>query len=196
MLSFFHSLNALLWYDTPSLRDLVILDVQWVIDAATCFIRNFKLDDHTSKHERLRPIDQRAQREQEEAWALLTEGDATLQKKLLDVLWSAPEFASAAGELLRLMLRVSLLVPLPSRPTDFLVPALLPTAPAAQATPAVQGAAQLRLFFYLQSEADGAGRLRWPLGDFGLATPLRRLPSGDYPLGDSPQATPLLGDSP
>ena len=44
--SFFHSLNAVLWYDTPSLRHLVVLDAKWVVDAATCFIRQFNLKDH------------------------------------------------------------------------------------------------------------------------------------------------------
>ena len=36
MLNFFHSLGSVLWYDEPSLRHLVILDVQWVINAMTC----------------------------------------------------------------------------------------------------------------------------------------------------------------
>jgi hypothetical protein len=30
LLSFFHSLNAVLWYDTPTLRELVILEPQAV----------------------------------------------------------------------------------------------------------------------------------------------------------------------
>ena len=47
MLDFFHSLNVVLWYDTPSLRDLVVLDLQWIIDAVTCFIRDFDNDDPT-----------------------------------------------------------------------------------------------------------------------------------------------------
>lgn len=35
MLSFFHSLNAVLWYDQPGLRDLVVLDPQARASAAT-----------------------------------------------------------------------------------------------------------------------------------------------------------------
>ena len=49
MLDFFRSLNAILWYDVPTLRELVILDPKWVVDAATCFIRDFKLKDHTER---------------------------------------------------------------------------------------------------------------------------------------------------
>ena len=40
MLRFFHSLSVLLWYDTASLRDLVVLDPRWVIDASTSFVRD------------------------------------------------------------------------------------------------------------------------------------------------------------
>ena len=36
MLTFFHSLSTVLWYNEPSLRHLVILDVHWLIDAMTC----------------------------------------------------------------------------------------------------------------------------------------------------------------
>merc|ERR1719247_238813 len=90
MLSFFHSLNAVLWYDSPSLRDLVVLDPQWVIDAVTCFIRDFKLEDHTKGH-RTHALDQKAIREEPEAWEMLTKGKATLQRKLLNILWSGED---------------------------------------------------------------------------------------------------------
>jgi len=43
----------LLWYDTPTLRNLVILDPKWVIDAATCFIRQHNLPDHTKNYQRM-----------------------------------------------------------------------------------------------------------------------------------------------
>jgi hypothetical protein len=56
MLSFFHSLNAVLWYDTPRLRELVVLDVQWVMDAASCFIRDHEMRDHTVRHEQMAAI--------------------------------------------------------------------------------------------------------------------------------------------
>ena len=63
MLSFFHSLSSILWYDSPNLRDLVVLDPQWVIDAVTCLIRDFKLKDHTEGH-RMHALDQVAIREE------------------------------------------------------------------------------------------------------------------------------------
>ena len=47
LLSFFHSLNFVLWYDTDALRDLVVLDPSWVIDAVTAFVRDFEMRDHT-----------------------------------------------------------------------------------------------------------------------------------------------------
>ena len=82
MLNFFHSQNALLWYDTPTLRNLVILDPKWVIDAATCFIRQHNLPDHTKNYVRMADLDNRARREEPQAWDLLTTGAATLQRKV------------------------------------------------------------------------------------------------------------------
>lgn len=56
MLNFFTSLNTVLWYDTPTLRNLVVLDPQWVIDAVCCFVRDFKLDDHSKHFERMHKV--------------------------------------------------------------------------------------------------------------------------------------------
>ena len=50
MLCFFHGFNAVLWFDEPVLREMVVLDVQWVVDAVTCIIRDYALDDHTTKY--------------------------------------------------------------------------------------------------------------------------------------------------
>ena len=135
MLSFFHSLNAVLWYDAPGLRELVILDPQWVIDAATCFIRDFELIDHAAGYARMAALDQRAIREEPDAWSLLTAGKATLQRKLLDILWSAGEFAPHKAALLDLLTRFGLAIPLNARPNEFLVPALLPPTATATARP-------------------------------------------------------------
>ena len=33
MLAYFHSLGAVCWYDLPGLRELIVLDPQWVVDA-------------------------------------------------------------------------------------------------------------------------------------------------------------------
>ena len=87
-------------YDMPSLRHLVILDPQWVIDAVTCFVRDFQLKDHSTEYARMKDLDQRAIREEPEAWELLTGGRATLQKKLLhrpEKPWVQAEAAEAAA---------------------------------------------------------------------------------------------------
>ena len=75
--------NAMLWYDTPTLRHLVILDVKWVVDAATSFIRQYNLKDHAENYERMAALDERARREEPQAWDKLTKGSAILQRKLL-----------------------------------------------------------------------------------------------------------------
>ena len=72
----------MLWYDTPSLRHLVILDAKWVVDAATSFIRQYNLEDHTQNYERMAALDKRAKREEPKAWDLLTKGSAILQRKV------------------------------------------------------------------------------------------------------------------
>ena len=72
----------MLWYDTPSLRHLVILDAKWVVDAATSFIRQYNLKDHAENYERMAALDERARREEPGAWDLLTKGSATLQRKV------------------------------------------------------------------------------------------------------------------
>jgi hypothetical protein len=43
LLLFFHSLCAVLWFDQPGVRELVILDPQWLIDGISCIVRNFTL---------------------------------------------------------------------------------------------------------------------------------------------------------
>ena len=43
MLSFFHNLGVLCWFDEPELREIVVLDPKWIIDALTCAIRDFDL---------------------------------------------------------------------------------------------------------------------------------------------------------
>ena len=130
MLHFFHSLNAVLWWgDVPDLKDLVVLDPQWMIDAAVCFIRDFELHDHSSGWEKMRDLDQRAMREEPVAWKDLRKG-GILHKCVLDILWQKDDFQSCQQELLLLMCHFGLLVPIPDKVvTDnfdkYLVPALL-----------------------------------------------------------------------
>ena len=153
MLTFFHSLNSILWYDAPNLRDLVVLDPQWIIDAVTCFVRDFKLQDHTAGH-RMHALDQRAIREEPEAWGLLTSGQATLQRKLLNILWSGDEFKEHKHELLDLMTRFRLAVPVPKKSDEWIIPALLvdrPHASPPSAWPSLPAdAAELRVHFAIE----------------------------------------------
>jgi len=156
MLTFLHSLNVVLWWDTPELRDLVVLDVQWLIDASTCFIRDFELKDHTERYERMKDLDQEAIRREPAAWAQLTRGRATLHRKLLDILWQHADFAERKVELLDLMTRFGLVVPVPGRRDEYLVPPLLPqaamfTSPWGWPTLA-KDAAQLRIYFCLEGQ--------------------------------------------
>jgi hypothetical protein len=151
MLHFFHDLNAVLWWDTEKLRDLVILDAQWIIDAATCIIRDFKLPDHTDRYERMRQYDQQAIREEPHAWTELIEGKAMLHHRLLDILWQHPDFESCKQELLDLMIKFSLAVPVPGKSEQFIIPSLLresvPESPPIGWPPPCDDALHLRLHF-------------------------------------------------
>lgn len=178
LLSFFHSLGFLLWWDTPALRTLVVLDPLWIIEAATCFIRDFKLKDHTEDY-KMWSLDQRALREEPDAWSLLTDGRATLQRRLLDILWSGDDFAAYRTELLDLLTLFGLVVPVPNKPNVFLVPSLLPAAVASSVPhgwPAMKDDnAQLRIFFHLDSTLlDGQAKLIYAPAD---------LSAGFLPLG-------------
>lgn len=161
MLNFFHSLSAVLWWDTPSLRSLVVLDVQWLIDACSCFIRNFQLKDHTEGFTLMAAADQEAMREEPAAWEALTQGRATLQGSLLNIFWRIPEFAKHREPLLSLMVRFGLLVPVlvPSpheqdtHEYQYLVPALMGEGPVLNVDDA-----QLRLYFTKKDQGQAAER--------------------------------------
>ena len=128
----------------------MVLDPQWVIDAVTCFIRDFKLEDHTKGH-RTHALDQKAIREEPEAWEMLTKGKATLQRKLLNILWSGEDFKEHKPVLLDLMIRFGLAVPVPKKSDEWLVPALLVDAPLSEPPrnwpPICADAAALRVHF-------------------------------------------------
>ena len=77
--------------------------VQWVIDAVTCFIRDHALHDHTSHYERLAALDQLAARTQPDAWQALTKGSAILRRPLIDILWKGGDFEAHKAALLDIM---------------------------------------------------------------------------------------------
>lgn len=179
MLSFFHSLSVVLWWDTPLLRDLVILDPRWVLDAVTSFVRDFSLIDHTKRNVRMRLLDERARAEQPENWSMLTDGRATLKRELLNVLWDHADFIDHKPELIELLTRFGLAIPLPKKPDELLVPALLQDATQSYAAtmdspivhhpppnwPAAKpDAACLRIFFHLEGQLP-PGRLVYSAAD-------------------------------
>jgi hypothetical protein len=41
MLSFLHALGAVLWFDLPRLRELVVIDTQWVVDGISRSVRTY-----------------------------------------------------------------------------------------------------------------------------------------------------------
>ena len=132
MLQFFHGLNAVLWYDSAELRNLVVLDPQWIIDAVCAFIRDFQHRDHSAGYDKMAKYDQEAIRKEREAWEMLTEGRATLQRKLLNILWSSADFKEHRAELIDLAQRFGLMIPVPKRSDEWLIPALLRDKPSAQ----------------------------------------------------------------
>jgi hypothetical protein len=63
MLLFFHSLCAVLWFDEPELRELVMIDPQWLIDGISYIVRNFTLHPM--------PCEKMCERRYETEWAAL-----------------------------------------------------------------------------------------------------------------------------
>ena len=53
MLQFFHSLGSLLWFDTPSLRSLVIIDLQWLVDAVGRKSESARANEPGARHARV-----------------------------------------------------------------------------------------------------------------------------------------------
>uniref|UniRef100_A0A7S4BYV9 C-terminal of Roc (COR) domain-containing protein n=1 Tax=Chrysotila carterae TaxID=13221 RepID=A0A7S4BYV9_CHRCT len=115
MLAHFHSLGVIFWLEASHTRELVVLDVQWLLDAMTCLIRNFDLHPM--------PGDTRAQRAMETEWISLCRS-AELHDGLLRYLWANKEFADSKLSLLSTMEHFGLLVSVPGRPVMILPPLL------------------------------------------------------------------------
>ena len=155
-LRYFHSVGTVMWFAEPALRDLVALELQWVIDALSCVVRNFGL------HEL--PQDRTARRELENEWeALTTRSRARLP--LLRLLWGGERFAPHFEQLLHLLVRFSLGVPLRgSTDLEMLLPPLLRLAGSAARAPVdhlgAPKTALCTLVFMLESDAR-AHQLLW-----------------------------------
>ena len=119
MLGYMHSLGTVLWFDLPRLRELVVIDPQWIVDGISLVIRNFGI--HKLK------VDVVAERKADAEWEELKRR-GILGHKLLVLLWSEPRFAQYREELLQLMEYFSFVVPVPGADVKYLVPALLDAA--------------------------------------------------------------------
>ena len=171
MLKYFHTLGAVLWYGgtqslTSSLGNVVILDPQWVIDAATCVIRQFdeKSGEDSSKGMHHKDVDVAVNRSHREEFTLLKE-KGKLSRSLLIQFWKQEEFKDHVDGLLDLMLELGLFVAeraidvhgkvAPAREANhFIVPALLPDPVDSEPPRGVgewprprEDAAELRLHF-------------------------------------------------
>jgi len=128
MLSYFHSLGAVCWYDlpeVPEVRELVVLDPQWIIDAVSMIICNF--DDHDRDHER--KYHKEARRRMDTEWNELVY-NGKLHSVLLEILWEEDtRFKAHKAKLLKLMEHFGLVVPIRRKGhtscEKYFVPALL-----------------------------------------------------------------------
>ncbi|KAL1496459.1 hypothetical protein AB1Y20_016413 [Prymnesium parvum] len=99
-----HALGAVLWFDLPKLRDLVVCDPQWLIDGVSRVIRNFGIHHFD--------VDKEAERKADsELDELKIRG--VLHHKLLKILWSEPKYKEQQEALLQLMEHFSFLVRIP-----------------------------------------------------------------------------------
>ena len=116
MLAHLHALGAIMWFDVPGLRELVVIEPQWVLDGMSRVIRNFEIH-HL-------PVDAVAVRKADKQWAEL-KSRGRLHDSLLDHLWGDADYKDQKATLLRLMEHFSLIVPVPSEIGLHIVPALL-----------------------------------------------------------------------
>jgi hypothetical protein len=149
MLLLFHSLCAVLWFDEPGLRQLVILDPQWLIDGVTCVVRNFTLHPMPA-------IDKACERHHETEWAALRL-DARLSLKLLPLLWADNRFAEHTDLLLQLMVRFGLAVPIRGKNELIIPPLLIFSASKPLPIMMPSGALQIHLHFAYHEPAPATG---------------------------------------
>ena len=122
MLRFLHMLGILMYFNEAGLDQVVVLDPQWLVTAATKIICEFSIHD-LEEH-------RTAQRTKPKSWSALTRS-AELSPDLLPVLWHEHDEATR-NQLLTLMVKFGLAGP--KRDATFLIPALLTVAPERVAT--------------------------------------------------------------
>ena len=163
MLLYFHGLGAVVWFPEAELREMVVLEPQWLLDAMSCPIRDFDLH-------RL-PQDDLCRREMQKEWTLLV-AHSRLRLSLLSKLWASDRFAPHFEPLVRLMAKYALGVPLAvpasargSGKEELLVPPLLrfgrPNVPLSAVDATADEWPELcRLLFVLETD-DRADDLVW-----------------------------------
>ena len=113
----------------PEVRELVVLDPQWIIDAVSMVICNFDDPAH------LKPCHALAARHVTKEWKALRNG-GVLSRVLLEYLWKEDRFEAHKAELLKLMEHFGLVVPIRRiEQQTYLVPALLALRGSAGANP-------------------------------------------------------------
>eukprot|EP01047_Picozoa_sp_COSAG01_P002145 COSAG01_NODE_55_length_31115_cov_105.202533_2_plen_1797_part_00 len=174
LLRFLHELGILMYFDEQGLRDVIVLDPQWLIDAATKIICDVTI--HSLPEHRI------AAKTMQKSWNKLLR-KATLNSELLSVLWKTHSEATRV-QLLMLMQKFGLIMP-QRQQSSFLVPSLLKdsqdserriydTAVAAGALPDAQHAAYFVFSLRAQLDLDEAVDTA-QLREFGF------LPIGFFP---------------
>jgi len=135
LLRLLHEMGHLLWLaEEPGLREVIILDaIEYLVKPATLVVCNHKGTRGVDLTQHDLAEHKAAARWNPDEWEALTE-TGVLQKPLLEKLWAS--CYSEANVLLSLMVKYGLIVPLQPLPSEgeqiaqFVVPALLPLAPA------------------------------------------------------------------
>ena len=152
LLEKFHKLGLLAWYDQPLLRDVVVLNPQWLINAATRIIRDRRLHPLA--------IDLMAERNLRQQLACLYE-HARLDEKLLPYVFpatSADEDGDSYSDderqqLMQLFERFWLAVPVSlskKSQKTWLIPSLLMPRPDGLAKGGIAGTCTCHLHFFSQ----------------------------------------------
>ena len=118
VLRLLHQLGSLVFYDEPALRDLVVLEPQWLVKAVARVIRDYDL--HGVQKDR-------AARALGSQWLMLTK-EGRITQRLLDLLWA--EYTGVQRRvLLALLLKFGLACPMPNDDGQpiYLVPSVLPS---------------------------------------------------------------------
>ena len=166
MLSFFHSLGAVLWFKQPGLRETIVLDPQWVIDGVTCVVREFPI--HKME------VDEFLMRGQfESQWRELTT-HARLDRMLLPYLWrehvddaGKPRFGDKQALLLGLMVRFGLAVEVLDK--ELLLPPLFcRITDKVNADPSSEGDLSFVVHMqmvHMQMAPERSDKILWPIAD-------------------------------